>query len=185
MLQSAVLRKTQKGADEIETRQHRLPGRLRNALIMVDGDRTVGSYLEQAGELALQTEQYLKDLVAAGFIEVVKGIPDDDAAAVEFGSPPETTKTAPRAAALVTPVAELPASLLPLDEARERVNTYLGETMGMRAVFLRSQLAAIDSLSALLGFIDASAQAYATTAGPEAAQQWREQARKLLQGPSQ
>jgi hypothetical protein len=184
MLQSAVLRKTKKGADEIETRQHRLPGRLRNALIMVDGDRTVASYLEQAGELAVQTEQYLRDLIVAGFIEEVKGT-SDEAAAAESGREPVIAQPAASALTGVSPTDQTPSSLATLDEARERINTYLGETMGMRAVFLRSQLAAVDSRSALLEFIDASAQAYATIAGPEAAQQWREQARKLLQGPSQ
>lgn len=169
MLQSAVLRKTKKGADELETRQHRLPGRLRNALIMVDGERDVASYLEQAGELAPQIERYLQDLLTAGFIEVASG-------SAASTAPDEAGASA--AAALPA----RPSASLSIEDLRERINVYLSETMGMRAVFLRSQLAAIDDLVALRGFIDATAQAYATTAGSQAAQLWRDQARTLLEG---
>ena len=174
MLQSAVLRKTKKGAEEVETRQHRLPGRLRNALIMIDGERDVASYLEQAGELAPQTEQYLQDLLTTGFIEIA------------FGGSADAVRAAPPndggAEVAATVATARATAALSIDEARERINNYLGETMGMRAVFLRGQLAAIDNVGALLDFIDATAQAYATTAGPQAAQQWREQARTILEG---
>ncbi len=184
MLQSAVLRKTKKGADEVETRQHRLPGRLRNALIMVDGERDVASYLEQAGELAPQIEQYLQDLLTAGFIEAVGGSSDDDAASAvpttnTFEDSPETGASAPT----LPPTGTSRNSIaLSVDDARDRINNYLSETMGMRAVFLRGQLAASDNISALYEFIDTTAQAYATTAGPEAARQWRDGARTLIQG---
>jgi hypothetical protein len=173
MLQSAVLRKTKKGAEEVETRQHRLPGRLRNVLIMIDGERDLASYLEQAGELAPQIEQYLQDLLTTGFIEIASGGADAVRAAPPSDGAAEVAATVATARA---------TAALSIDEARERINNYLGETMGMRAVFLRGQLAAIDNVGALLDFIDATAQAYATTAGPQAAQQWREQARTILEG---
>lgn len=174
MLQSAVLRKTKKGADEVETRQHRLPGRLRNALIMVDGERDVASYLEQAGELAPQIEQCLRDLLTTGFIEVASG----GSAAAALAAPPNGgSSVAPSPA----PTARAHAALS-IDEARVRINSYLDETLGMRAVFLRGQLASVNDLGALLNFIDTTAQAYATTAGPQAAQLWRDQARTLLEG---
>lgn len=61
-----IHRKTAKGQAEIETRAHRLPPRLRSALILVDGKRSD----DELAKLVLQDpEGTLKALLDGGFIE--------------------------------------------------------------------------------------------------------------------
>jgi hypothetical protein len=64
---STIYRKTAKGQAEIETRAHRLPPRLRGALIMVDGQR---SEAELAKLIPMDPEKTLATLLADGFIDV-------------------------------------------------------------------------------------------------------------------
>jgi hypothetical protein len=63
-----VYRKSAKGVSEIETRAHKLPPRLRSALILVDGKR---SDAELKAMLAQQADETLATLAGEGFIEVV------------------------------------------------------------------------------------------------------------------
>ena len=63
---ATIYRKTDKGIDEIQTRAHRLPPRARNALILVDGQRSD----EDLARL-VQTEESLAILLSGGFIEPV------------------------------------------------------------------------------------------------------------------
>ena len=66
----SVLEKTTKGAEEIETRKHKLDAKLRPILIAVNGKLT-------AGELAGQFAQFgdpaplLDELVKQGFVRVL------------------------------------------------------------------------------------------------------------------
>lgn len=65
---STVYRKTAKGQAEIETRAHRLPPRLRGALILVDGRRGDDELLRMIPGDAADTLLQLRD---GGFIEVL------------------------------------------------------------------------------------------------------------------
>jgi len=65
---ATIYRKTAKGQAEIETRAHRLPPRLRSALILVDGRR---SDEELQRLILVQPQQMLQQLDAQGFIEVI------------------------------------------------------------------------------------------------------------------
>ncbi len=65
-----IHRKTAKGLAEIETRAHRLPPRLRSALILVDGKRSD----EELAKMVLQDpDGTLKALAEGGFIEAFEG----------------------------------------------------------------------------------------------------------------
>jgi hypothetical protein len=64
----SVLAKTPKGVDEIATRAHKLPARLRTALVMVDGQKSVEDLLSAAGPLAEQLETQFADLLKSGFV---------------------------------------------------------------------------------------------------------------------
>ena len=63
-----IYRKTAKGMAEIETRAHRLPPRMRSALILVDGKR---SDTVLATMIQLQATETLHALAGQGFIEVL------------------------------------------------------------------------------------------------------------------
>ena len=66
---TTVYRKTDKGAAEIEKRVHGLAMKLRRALILVDGNKSIAemSVLMRPGE----AEETCEQLAARGFIEVV------------------------------------------------------------------------------------------------------------------
>ncbi len=64
---TTIYRKTAKGLAEIETRAHRLPPRLRGALILVDGQRSVD---DLAKLVPGDADATLQQLQADGFIDV-------------------------------------------------------------------------------------------------------------------
>lgn len=68
----AVLQKTEKGAEEIQTRRHKLEQRLRTLLIVVNGKATgadLAKQFEQIGDVRPMLEQ----LLAGGFIREAAG----------------------------------------------------------------------------------------------------------------
>lgn len=69
---SAVLAKTPKGADEVKSRAHGLPQKLRSLLIVIDGNSTAGDLLARFGGLP-EVETALDTLLAQGFIEARAG----------------------------------------------------------------------------------------------------------------
>lgn len=70
---STIYRKTAKGQAEIETRAHRLPPRLRGALILVDGHR---SEADLAKLIPVESATALATLLAEGFIDVFAVLAD-------------------------------------------------------------------------------------------------------------
>jgi hypothetical protein len=98
-----VYRKTAKGQDEIAHRTHRLPPRLRQALILVDGKRSD----EDFARMLPQADEVLPALIDGGFVE---------AAGVVAATP----ERVPLASALapVAPPAAAPA--LPFGDALKR-----------------------------------------------------------------
>jgi len=64
---ASVYSKTAKGLDEISSRAHRLPARVRALLIMVDGHRT-GTQLLALGTSAAEGKRHLAALLYGGFI---------------------------------------------------------------------------------------------------------------------
>lgn len=65
----SILRKTEKGVEEMDTRAYHLPAKLRAALILVDGESTLGKILERCGEFAERVESQLIELLETGFVE--------------------------------------------------------------------------------------------------------------------
>jgi hypothetical protein len=67
MNHSAIYMKTDKGLLEIATRRHRLPGRTRSLLIMIDGKRTAIDVLANSSSIG-EAEIYFRQLIADGFV---------------------------------------------------------------------------------------------------------------------
>lgn len=65
----SILRKTEKGVEEMDTRAYHLPAKLRAALILVDGESSLGEILERCGEFAERVEQQIVELLESGFVE--------------------------------------------------------------------------------------------------------------------
>jgi DNA-binding FrmR family transcriptional regulator len=198
MQQLSVLVKTPKGLEEIEKRTHKLQGRLRAILFMVDGQRTLADLLEQAGSLAEQLELQLQELASQGFIEEVAAEADESLPPPVAPQPPPvvlsvrsssvTTKapasapvksSAPRAPA----AADMPRQPRPvesIDVLKQKLSKMLTETMGMRAMFLGAQLESLKSQSELASFIEETARAVGTSNGSKVAAEWRARARSLI-----
>ncbi len=182
----SILAKTAKGLEEIDKRTYKLAGRLRAILFMIDGQKTLGELLDQAGEMGDQLEIQIAELVEKGFIAAMA----DDFSADEVGDesadlPVELTDAlgiTGQMAPLVpnTPIPPQPAPVaLTLGESKKRIGVMLKETMGMRAMFLTAQLENIRTLDALSEFIDETERSVAVSNGNKVATQWRDRARVL------
>jgi hypothetical protein len=160
-------RKSSKGVAEIETRAHRLPPRLRSALIIVDGRRTrdeLDKLLPQQAEGALAT------LLEQGFIEVVGG----PAAATPARPAAPATAPAP-APALAQPPESKPAARAPTvpfesrrGEAVRRLTDHVGP-MGEALALRMERCRSADELRPLLGV---AMQVIANTRGRQAAEEY-------------
>ena len=90
-----IYRKTAKGLSEIETREHRLPPRVRSALILVDGKRDVEAL---RGLIAQQAEETLATLLDQGFIALVERTPAAAQVDIPIAPAPRAAPPAPAAA---------------------------------------------------------------------------------------
>lgn len=70
MNSTIVYAKTAQGQDEIATRAHRLPARLRTILIMVDGRQSVAELVAKS-PMPEETENLLATLQEGGFISAL------------------------------------------------------------------------------------------------------------------
>lgn len=114
---NAVLTKTPKGLEEVKSRTHGVPQKLRTLLIMVDGTSTVGDILGRFPGIT-EIETNLEALVAQGFLEAKGG-----ASAAPPPSPPAPPQ--PAAAALALPATS--------QEALRALARKLYDTMGPAA----------------------------------------------------
>jgi DNA-binding FrmR family transcriptional regulator len=189
-----ILQKTDKGLQEIETRQHKLSGRLRAVLFMIDGQRPTAQLLEQAGSLADQLEGQLQELLNQGFIAGQVNEPEPVIEAV-VPAPAEPVREEPRkAAAAPAAPAKLPPSkpepairaeppvrpVVPLDVLKARLAKMVNDSLGMRAVFHAQQISAVSNHAQLETVIDEMARGLATSMGAQAATRWRADARATV-----
>lgn len=86
-----MLTKTPKGADEVRSRTHGLPQKLRTLLIMIDGNSTAGDLLARFGGLP-EVEAALDTLLVQGFVDAVAGAPAPAATPVP-APPPARAET--------------------------------------------------------------------------------------------
>jgi hypothetical protein len=139
-----VYRKSSKGTAEIETRAHKLPPRLRSALILVDGKRSDVDLQALIGPAAADT---LATLARDGFVEVIS-VADTKRAAPP--SPVATAAAAPTGPATAPPSTTSASDLtLRRREAVRAINELLGpmgETLSIRIERARS----LDELRTLL-----------------------------------
>lgn len=154
---SIVFRKSAKGLSEIETRAFRLPPRLRQALILVDGRK---SELELAALLGPEAQATLAALRDGAFIEALVTVAD---------APPAPPTAAPRKPA--RPVETI---------AREAVRQ-LTEQLGPAAEGIAIKLERARTHDELQPLLVGAAQLLKTVRGAAAAQTFA--ARFLPDGP--
>lgn len=163
---STVFRKTEKGQAEIETRAFRLPPRLRQALILVDGKR---SDMELARLILADAEATLATLLADGFIAAT-GL------AVDIPLPaPAATPTAPAGSA----AARRPSASL--DVVRREAVRYLNDKLGPAAEGVAMKLEHARTLPEVQPLLVSAAQLLRNVSGKAAADEFV--ARFLSEGP--
>jgi hypothetical protein len=142
-----IYRKTAKGLSEIETRAHRLPPRLRSALIVVDGKRN----LAELRPLILQTDETLAALAEQGFIEAVR----------EAAPPPPPPAPAPKAVA---------GNADDFEQTRRVAVRTLNELLGPAAESMAIKMERARNPGELTPLLVQAAQAVATMRGRGAAE---------------
>jgi DNA-binding FrmR family transcriptional regulator len=151
MLHTTTLCKTPKGLEEIEKRTFKLAGRLRAVLIMIDGQRSVGDLLDQAGALSPQLEAQFEELAAQGFVEAIGGEKPVQATPVTpTGSTAPARSTSAEAPASAPRVASLQTIAAPaLAPAAPAPSTPLMYATPLREALVSSELPAIDGVPAM------------------------------------
>jgi hypothetical protein len=149
-----IYRKTAKGLNEIETRAHRLPPRLRSALIVVDGRRAI----DDLRPLILQQpDETLATLVEQGFIEAFGDAP----------APPKPAPAAPQPAPAPAPAA---AGNSDFDGTRRAAVRALNDLIGPAAETMAIKMEKARNLGELLPLLVQAAQTVAAMRGRAAAE---------------
>jgi len=184
MQSTSVLIKTAKGLEEIDKRTYKLAGRLRALLFMIDGQRTLGHLLDQAGSMADTLERQLGELAVQGFIGALVAEPAAGAGprlpSIESGGP---VSVGPGSLPLSTAAEAAPPPaprLVPIEELKARLTKMLSESLGMRAMFMTAQIESVKLHQELALVIDEIARSIALSNGVKVAEQWRQRARTLV-----
>ncbi len=149
-----IYRKTAKGLTEIETRAHRLPPRLRSALILVDGRRDVSDLKPL---ILQQPEETLAALAEQGFIEAV----GESAPPPPRPAPPPPPAPAPKAA---------PAVDTDFEQTRRAAVRALNDLLGPAAESVAMKLEKARSAAELTPLLTQAAQTVAAMRGRAAAE---------------
>ncbi len=147
---TTIYRKTAKGLAEIETRALRLPPRLRGALILVDGQRSVDDLAKLVPGDAAQT---LAQLFSDGFIDIFAVLADRPPAPPPAIEPPR--KPAPAAS--------------PLDNHKREAVRYLNDRLGPAAEVLAIKIERASSPAELQALLVQAAQLLRNFGGATAA----------------
>lgn len=156
-----IYRKSAKGLSEIETRAHRLPPRLRSALILVDGKRSDADL----NSMVMQPAETLAALLEQGFIEVA-----GTTAAREAPRPaaPAGAPAAPGAAA--RPAGAPAAAGAEFQELRRAAVRALNDLLGPAAETLAMRIEKAKSPDELRPLLVNGAQVIANMRGRSAAE---------------
>jgi hypothetical protein len=161
-----IFRKTAKGVHEIETREYRLPPRVRNALILVDGKRDVAALQTLIPQ---QVDATLELLFEQAFIEVVG---ESVAAAPARPADPGRAQTlaAPVApsAPVAAPVAVPPA--VPFSQRQRAAVRDLNDTLGPMAEALAIRMERARADAELQPLLQAAVQLIGNARGRAAAE---------------
>ena len=152
-----IYRKTAKGLNEIETRAHRLPPRLRSALIVVDGRRA----LDDLRPLILQQpDETLASLAEQGFIEATGEAP-------AAPPPPVAAPAAPQPAPAASQAAPGGNDF---DSTRRAAVRALNDLIGPAAETMAIKMEKARNLGELLPLLTQAAQTVAAMRGRSAAE---------------
>lgn len=149
---ATIYRKTDKGRAEIETRAFRVPPRLRNALILVDGQRSSDELCKM---ILQQAEETLAALAADGFIEALATAP---------AAPPRPAVAPAGSGAAAAPAAPRPGSVN-FETRRRDVVRALTDLVGPVSESLALKMEKARDEAGLRPLLDAARQLVENTRG--------------------
>jgi hypothetical protein len=148
---STIYRKTAKGQAEIETRAHRLPPRLRGALILVDGHRTEA---DLAKLIPVDPEATLAGLLAEGFIDVFAILADrPPLATVDVPLPGPDSGPIP-----LSPAAAAPANASSIESIKRDTVRFLNDKLGPTAESLAMRIERTKTMTELMPLLAQATQ---------------------------
>ncbi len=143
---STIYRKTAKGQAEIETRGHRLPPRLRGALILVDGHRTEA---DLAKLIPVDPATTLSTLLGEGFINVFAILAD---------RPALPTVDVPLPGPNSGPVPLSPAAAPPIESIKRDTVRFLNDKLGPTAESLAVRIERSKTMTELMPLLAQATQ---------------------------
>jgi hypothetical protein len=169
-----ILAKTPKGLSELETRAHQLNPKLRQALVRVDGTKSLEVLVAEAGAMGGALQIQLAELLATGFVL------DATAAATPPRAPaPEAKAAAPSAIPADGLSATLPlvpnAELQRMTQLKASIRWLLSDAMGGAPGPMELKLNHCRTTDELDKLVDEAFMPIQAAAGkPKAAHFWRE-----------
>jgi hypothetical protein len=158
-----IYRKTAKGLTEIESRAHRLPPRLRSALIIVDGRRSAA---ELHPLILQQPQETLGWLLEQGFIEAVPGTPAAASSFTPAVAPSVTPPVSPSVAPSASPAGD------DFTRARAEAVRLLTQLVGPEAEALAMRMERTRNADELRPLLSLAVQSVANMRGRQAAQDY-------------
>jgi hypothetical protein len=172
-MKNTVFDKTEKGREEIATRQYHLPTRLRTLLLLVDGKHPAGDLLGKVASLGL-TEQSFADLQDSGFIRV---------ASEEQPGPRESVQETPEPAAPPAPLEHapvLPDGKSQFEAIYEFYTATIKSTIGLRGYALQLKVEKAASIDDFRQLRRSYLEAVLKARGEEMARSLRDRLDQLL-----
>jgi hypothetical protein len=172
MHSNTIVIKTAKGREEVETRQHGLPVRLRALLIPINGVKSVGD-ISRAHPSGTQCLEWMDQLLEQGFVEIA-------------GSQTVSAHTAPTPAIAPQPP---PNTAPPANDAVKitLVKRYLADfvhnTLGFMGGDIVTRIQATDNLPELQSIARSCVEVVTAVAGAKKAQQFQVEVDKLIGKP--
>ncbi|HYC43138.1 MAG TPA: hypothetical protein VEB70_09140 [Noviherbaspirillum sp.] len=165
-----IFDKTDKGRDEIATRKHQLPTRLRTLLVMVDGKQSDMDLLKKVGGLGLN-EASLSELLDNGFIRVAAEM--QPAAVAPIPVQAATAEAGP-------PASELPDGSNRFQAIYQFYTETIKSTIGLRGYALQLKVEKAGSIEEFRALRDPYLEAVLKSKGNEVARSLRTRLDQLL-----
>jgi len=177
---TGIYDKTEKGREEIATRKHQLPARLRTLLVMIDGRHPLETVLSKVGGLGLSGAS-LDELLDQGFIARVPGtevVPEPVKAPV---------RKLPTAKRVHTPSASVQNEIAGMHEAESFATVLdfyhqtIKQVLGLRGFTLQLKVDKAATLAELAALRSPYLEAVEKAKGDEIARSLAERLDKLLE----
>ena len=172
MTAQLVFDKTSKGQEEIATRKHGLPSRLRSLLVLIDGKTSVEGLVKKVAGLGL-SEESIAELLEHEFIAPHDGVMPVQAAAAPDVLPPSAPADPPKATVL-------PEGQSQFEALYHFYTTTIKSTLGLRGFTMQMKVERCASIDDFRALREAYVEAVQKSKGDEMARSLAARLEQLL-----